>query len=319
MAVWAGIDEAGYGPLLGPLVVAGSAFRVPRRVREGVLWDLLDEAVARHGSGGGDRLVVDDSKKVYRAGEGLKRLEEGVLTFVRAARRLPRDGSELLRLLGGDTEGPLAPWFRSAPETDLPLRSNLSAVESKAAVLDEALRRSGVEVAGLWAVVVLPGEFNRVVHRTGNKSYLLFQKCGRLLQKAFSAGEGEACHVLVDRHGGRIRYRRLLRDVHPDLPCDVVREGRDGSVYTIGGCDAARTVAFKKDGDALALPVALASMTAKYVRELYMAAFNRYWQQRREGLRRTAGYARDARRFISEITPTLEEEGIDKSLLIRSR
>lgn len=319
MTLWAGIDEAGYGPLLGPLVVAGAVFRVPGSVREGVLWDLLDEAVSQHASHRGDRLIVDDSKKVYSPKDGLKRLEEGVLAFVRAASELPRSGGALLNALGGGVPDTLAPWFRSMPDTDLPLGSNMSAVESKASALRESLERSDVEVCGVWAIPVLPKEFNDMVHRTGNKSYLLFQKCGRLLLKTFALGREDACHVLVDRHGGRIRYRKLLRDLHPAMSCDVVREGDDGSVYKIGDQSKPRTVAFKKEGDALALPVALASMTAKYVRELYMAAFNCYWQERLDGLKPTAGYAKDAKRFLSEIGPLIEEDGIDRSSLVRSR
>ena len=45
------------------------------------------------------------------------------------------------------------------------------------------------------------------------------------------------------------------------------------------------------------LPTALASMTAKYLRELSMRAFNEFWCARVPGLRPTAGYPGDAPRF----------------------
>ena len=41
------------------------------------------------------------------------------------------------------------------------------------------------------------------------------------------------------------------------------------------------------------LPTALASMTAKYLRELSMRAFNEFWCARVTGLRPTAGYPMD--------------------------
>ena len=77
------------------------------------------------------------------------------------------------------------------------------------------------------------------------------------------------------------------------------------------------TVAFKERADSLALPTALASMLAKYVRELYMRAFNQYWQARKPGLRPTAGYARDAGRFIADIKPLLDGEGVELRRLVR--
>ena len=47
MAIVAGIDEAGYGPLLGPLVVSVVAFEVPDGLAGVDLWELLSAAVSR--------------------------------------------------------------------------------------------------------------------------------------------------------------------------------------------------------------------------------------------------------------------------------
>jgi hypothetical protein len=49
------------------------------------------------------------------------------------------------------------------------------------------------------------------------------------------------------------------------------------------------------------LPTALASMTAKYLRELAMRPFNAFWQQHVTDLRPTAGYYNDAVRFYADI------------------
>ena len=60
-------------------------------------------------------------------------------------------------------------------------------------------------------------------------------------------------------------------------------------------------------------------MTAKYIRELYMEAFNAYWLGRMEGLRPTAGYAKDARRFLQDIASLIEDGRVDLTALIRDR
>jgi ribonuclease HII len=53
--------------------------------------------------------------------------------------------------------------------------------------------------------------------------------------------------------------------------------------------------------DGIRLETALASMFAKYLRESAMVLFNRWWAERVPGIRATAGYPQDARRFIKEI------------------
>ena len=59
----AGIDEAGYGPLLGPLVVSAALFRVPSD-DDLDLWDALSPVVSRAPVDGA--VPVNDSKKLYQ-------------------------------------------------------------------------------------------------------------------------------------------------------------------------------------------------------------------------------------------------------------
>ncbi len=320
MALWAGIDEAGYGPRLGPLVVAGAAFFLPRLPREGMLWQTLQDAVCRRARGRGGRLIINDSKKVYTPARGLKRLEEGVLAALRASSSEPSDSAgSLLRSLGtARYVADAPPWFASVSNLSLPVATNASALESKADLLRRALRNRGSRLLTVRACVVLPGEFNRVVSHTRNKGLLLFQKCGLILHQLWrSAGPGNSC-VVVDRHGGRIHYRRLLKDVFPAQSCDVLAEEEQRSEYRISDGDVSLRIVFLQSADSRILPVSLASMTAKYVRELYMLTFNRYWQRRKADLDPTAGYGRDAWRFVRQVAPLLASDGLTESDLVRS-
>src|SRR5579885_1634474 len=77
-----GIDEAGYGPNLGPLVMTSVACRVPEELAGGKLWNALRCAVRRYPSDEDDRVAVNDSKLVYSAQRGLRDLETAVLATV---------------------------------------------------------------------------------------------------------------------------------------------------------------------------------------------------------------------------------------------
>ncbi len=321
MALWAGIDEAGYGPLLGPLVVAGTVFQVPETPREGALWPLLKDAVSRRFKAADGRLVVDDSKRVYSRARGIRPLEESVLSFLAVLGVQPSTAGELFAAaFGPDSRAEDgAPWWQGVSALPLPRRSNAAALASKTADLAKALHRTSTGLLAVRAAVVLPGEFNRHVAYTCNKASLLFQRCGMLLQAMWDVAGTETLYVLVDRHGGRMHYRKLLTDAFPGCACNILRESDAASVYRISDGPRAMVVGFKPEADRCALPVALASMTAKYIRELYMEAFNAYWLGRMEGLRPTAGYAKDARRFLQDIASLIEDGRVDLTALIRDR
>jgi hypothetical protein len=72
----AGIDEAGYGPLLGPLVVGCCAFELtdgdPRADELPCLWKRLRKLVSKNRTKAGKKLHVNDSKQVYSPSTGIK-------------------------------------------------------------------------------------------------------------------------------------------------------------------------------------------------------------------------------------------------------
>ncbi|MHC4951781.1 MAG: ribonuclease HII, partial [Planctomycetota bacterium] len=56
MATLVGIDEAGYGPLLGPLVVSAVSFDMPENLLRANHWDILTKAVSTQKKGLAGRL-----------------------------------------------------------------------------------------------------------------------------------------------------------------------------------------------------------------------------------------------------------------------
>jgi hypothetical protein len=122
-----------------------------------------------------------------------------------------------------------------------------------------------------------------------------------------SAAAGESV-VWCDRHGGRRRYAPLVSRAFAAPLVQVIDETPERSAYRIP--DARCRIEFSVRGESR-LPVALASMTAKYVRELSMAAFNDCWGGRMAGLEPTAGYPVDAVRWRRDAEAAVRAAGLD--------
>jgi hypothetical protein len=124
--------------------------------------------------------------------------------------------------------------------------------------------------------------------------------------------------VICDKHGGRNRYAWLLSEHFPDSLIEVCGESRQQSVYRFGPPERRVEFRFQTKAESC-LPTALASMAAKYLRELAMRAFNEYWRGHVGRLQPTAGYPQDARRFKAEIAAAQAELEIEDRVLWRCK
>jgi len=293
-----GIDEAGYGPLLGPLVVAAVAVRVP--AASACPWTLLASAVASRPAARGPRLLVADSKLVLR-GRGaaaLARLELPVLAFLHVAGVAPRRLEELLAAVAPGGDATLTePWYRD-DATTLPVATSADAVAAAAERLAATAARAGTGLAAVRCSVLGEGRYNRAVAAAGNKAAVLFDLAAKVLAAVRC---GATRRVVVDRQGGRARYGAHLQRALPGA--FVWTEGESAAASSYRVCDGVGEfeLSFEVAADRRHFSVALASMVAKYVRELCMDRFNRYWAARVPGLAPTAGYWSDGLRFLAEV------------------
>ena len=78
-------------------------------------------------------------------------------------------------------------------------------------------------------------------------------------------------------------------------------------------------IIFTEKAEMQAMPVAIASMLCKYLRECLMHRFNRFWKTHLPDLTPTAGYYNDGERFLRDIAIKRTELGIRDEDLVRSR
>jgi hypothetical protein len=298
MTLVIGTDEAGYGPNLGPLVVAATA------------WDaavepaVLEAAFALVGAGLAG--LWGDSKQIFRGGAGFTALERGALSAVRmAAGTMPGTWSALALALGIKAASPPA---HDPALAALVLPREASCDQCLAGV-DQAERGLAEQRLALRRVrcrVVQPTEFNALLAQGLNKSDILSRITLELATSLIPTDGGEAV-VWCDRHGGRMRYAPLVSQSFATPLVRVIEETPARSAYHVP--ERSCRIEFHVKGESR-LPVAVASMTAKYVRELAMHAFNAHWGSKQPGLRPTAGYPVDAGRWRSEAAAVVELEGV---------
>jgi hypothetical protein len=368
MGILIGMDEAGYGPNFGPLVVAATAWEVPdegsgfsvrdsddgepalagrggsatativrpakRRSHDDCvdLYGLLRNIVARRASE--RRIAIADSKTLYHPGLGLRQLERGVHAVLLAMRQSLDCWSTMVHSCGADPDGHHGRvCWPDGFDCRLPLDATADELARLAARLGRACDGCGVRPLAIRARLVFPEQFNALVERYGTKGAALSHITVGLLREvtgtlwATSSTSAlppsafrppPSLYAVCDKHGGRNYYTALLQHHFSDHWVQPVLESHAESRYEWGDAESRVRVAFRTNGETF-LPTALASMTAKYLRELAMRAFNQFWAAHVPDLRPTAGYPKDSHRFRQAIAAAQRKLGIDDHVLWRTR
>ena len=215
------------------------------------------------------------------------------------------------------------PWYADYDEP-VPLEAGtdrrlVAADHDRAAgSVARGLAAAGVRLVTLRSRAIFEGRFNELLERHPSKGAALSHETLRLLAETIEPlGEG-SIRVLCDKHGGRNGYRSLLEEAFPDSLIEIGAEGPEQSLYRFGPPERRIEVRFQPRAEQH-LPTALASMVSKYLRELAMRAFNRFWCRHVPGLAPTAGYPLDARRFKTAIAAAQAQLGITDRLLWRKK
>lgn len=328
-------DEAGYGPKLGPLIITATVWEmvegndVVQSGATGASEVAADRFAVFDGgfrSADGRQLPIGDSKQLFRRGtqSGLDSLEQAVAVFTRLA--APHVRLETL----DDLLACIAPWDRSSvgqapwnqdlswpfPQSSQVGRDTSAWVEH----IDKVLAKASIRCVAVVARVLEVGPFNALCAKAGNKATVLSETTVGLVRTALaSLSPAPLTMVYSDRHGGRQRYAPILQQYFSDTLPEIISESSKQSRYRMQHAGHTIDWRFTVQGDRF-LPVGLASMFAKYLRERMMERFNDFWRaEHGSSLMPTAGYPVDAVRFLDQIKPSVQRMRIPTAILIRDR
>jgi ribonuclease HII len=317
-----GTDEAGYAPNLGPLVISATVWQTPGDPRDVDLYRLLEEVVSerpdRYARRPKNRLAIADSKTLYSRELGIGLLERGVLATLGLLDHFPTRWRDVWQAVAPDVVPDLAsvPWHAGYDEP-VPVADSPADRNGFVAHLKDALAGAGVRLAAMRSRAVFPERFNQLTEHHTTKATVLSALTLDLVQELARSVNGEPVLILCDKHGGRHRYVELLQP-RTEWLVQVRGEGPRESVYAWGSGPERREIRFSVGAERF-LPVALASMVSKYLRELSMRAFNEFWMRRVPGLRPTAGYPVDAARFKAQIAHAQAALAVNDRVLWRNK
>jgi ribonuclease HII len=307
-----GVDEAGYGPNLGPLLIGGSAWLVPRDLGEIEFFQLL--ANSFHTSAwcpACQHVPLGDSKKLYQAGSGLRSLEIGLLTMLSTMGQSANNLESMLRLVSTDQLGVPGnpPWYHAISAVNVPSDTSfLAEIDRLRQVALEKLDQHDIELVACRATILTEPDFNQRVSQCDSKGRVLSLATLDLVSQLLQSNGYEQAEIYCDRQGGRKNYLPLLLEWQPDSWFVETAQSSTRCSYRTTASPQLE-IHFTVGGDSFP-PTALASMIAKYLRERLMEAFNEYWAEQCPGLKPTAGYPQDAQRFRQAIEPIAQQNSL---------
>jgi ribonuclease HII len=300
MSGWiVGVDENGFGPRLGPLTVTAVSISVSR-------YDV--DALAAVGRAHG----IDDSKATTKFGAVAQAESIALALAARASGEVPADADTFLDAV---TRAGSASLRAPCPSTSVARQCfgehlELPAFGGDAASGEEVLagleRDAGTRIERVRTEIVCASMLNREYDAGINKMRVdlgLFE-CLLLDARHASGHEIEAFCGMIGGIRDVPAYARVLPrdDFEPEVLEKGVRQ------YRVRGLGSVR---FETSADKTHMPVALASMVGKYVRELSNHRVLRFYRVRDPQLPLASGYHDPVTTaFIERATPIREAEGI---------
>lgn len=308
---YVGIDEVGYGPILGPLVIGFipivTSLNPDKFNRE------INEFLLKN-----DLIKIQDSKLFFRGRNKHFKLELEILGFLSLFYNPFTYYKEFLRIfLRNKVMWEKAIWLD--PNLKVPFfikEESSSIVLDKRSIYKKCFSTTTSKIRKPWLFQIEPYLFNRMLESYDTKSELItYSVCGWVRRFIEIHSPDYDITFYIGRHGGRKFYQRHLYRFFEKV--QIVEEKDAYSHYRVQLDGLHSNLIFIKDAEKKFPIVALSSMVAKYFRELSMHCFNLFWQKYKVSLKPTSGYIPDALGFMENIKDVVQKLNMNITEIVR--
>jgi ribonuclease HII len=231
----------------------------------------------------------------------------------------PKNLTELISALCPDCLDHIAeyPWYKKTG--DYRLGGDDGDIGIAVSMLRTDMANQHIELLGLKSRCLEVAHYNRMVNAVDNKAKVLFTAVAELMQSAMRDFANDDLDIVIDRQGGRSHYQRQLQLMFGESQLRIIHEDQDRSSYEMRTNNRKIRVHFVVGADGKFLPVSLASMACKYLREVLVENINNYFLSFNPAIKPTAGYWQDGLRFIKDIKTHIPNLSFNENQLIRCR
>ncbi len=241
-----GIDENGFGPILGPLVITGI---------------LADKNIKIP-------YYIKDSKIIYRNKKDFERIEEiAIILFYILKNRFPESPLDILKSFSVSK----CAFEENICEKNIPLNFKIKNHENLFSKYNDLIKE-GRRIKKIKVNVICPYFFNEFIIKKNSKFILNLSNFCEIIK---DMADYKNVKFFCGKIGGLIYYKKYLTYFFPEYEIKSIQENCNISEYQLFNKEHFFEISFFKNVEGISPLASFSSIIGKYIREIFMESIRK--------------------------------------------